>query len=129
MEDIIRGKITKEMIACANDAATGDYTIEDLAEKYHKSCTSIRRWLRSPGVQEVYRSVLRAAEVRIVARARRKIDKSMNSDNEYLAFQAAQYAISRYEDAVMGEDRGDVVVRLVSGELPKIGMPQRSDDD
>lgn len=129
MEDIIRGRITKEMLACARDAATGDYRIEDLAEKYHKSCTSIRRWLRTPDVQEEYRKVLRAAEVRIVARARRKLDKSMDSDNEYLAFQASQFALTRYEDAVMGDDRGDVVVRLVSGELPKIGMPHRSDDD
>lgn len=124
-------KITQPMLECARLAATGEWRICDLAAHFGKSVETIHRWLRAPVVKEEYRQVLRSAEAAIVAKARRVLDTSMDDlekANGYLALQAAQTVLQRYDAAIMGEDKQEITVRLVGG-LPDIGMPDRSDSE
>ena len=123
-------RVTQAMIECARLTATGEYKIKDLAEKYGKHPTTIQRWLLNPAVQEEYREILKASEAGIVAKARRVLERSMDSKagDGYIAFQASQEALRRYEPAVMGEDKQEVVLKIV-GYTPTPGMPERTEEE
>jgi hypothetical protein len=130
MADRYVKRVTQQMLECAHLAATGEHSMNSLAEKYGKTYNTIRRWLQNPAVQEEYRSILRASEMGIVAKARRVLDKSMSSNagDGYLALQAAQTALQRYDNAVMGNDQQEIVVHITGG-MPHVGMPPRTDEE
>lgn len=123
-------RVTQQMLECARLQATGEYTLQMLADKFGKSLKTITRWLANEDVKAEYRAVLRSAEGGIVAKARQVIEKSLYSDaaNGYLALNAAQTALAQFGSAVMGEDKQEVVVRIVGG-MPDVGMPDRTEDE
>lgn len=125
-----RKRLNKDQIECAHMAASGEYTQAMIAAHLGKSVDTIRKWLQDPLVLEEFRSVLKAQASVTVARARRVVDRSMDSDaaNGYLALNAAQTALARYDADVMGEDRQEITI-TISGGMPDIGMPKRADDD
>lgn len=121
-------RITTAMLECARLQATGEYSLRELSEHFGKDISTIRRWLSKDEVKAEYRECLRAAEGGIVAKARQVIEKSLHSDaaNGYLALNAAQTALAQFGSAVMGEDQQQVVVTITGG-MPVIGMPERTD--
>lgn len=123
-------RVTKEMLECARLAATGEYNNRQLADYFGKQPRTIFRWLANDAVKEEYRQVLRAAEAGLVARARKVVEDAMFSDkgNGYLALQAAQAVINNYDKAVMGEDKQEVVIKII-GDMPEIGMPDQPEDE
>lgn len=125
-----RNRISREQMECARLAATGDYTQAMLAAYFGKSDGTIRKWLNDPRVMEEFRDILRAQTQSSVAKARQVLDRSMASDagNGYLALQAAQTVLNRYDDDVMGTEKQEIVVRI-SGGMPELGMPKRAEDE
>lgn len=121
-------KVTPEVLECARLQATGEYTLPMLADHFGKSIKTITRWLACEEAKAEYRSILRSAEAGIVAKARQVIERSMHSDaaNGYLALNAAQTALAQFGSAVMGEDQQRVVITITGG-MPVIGMPERTD--
>jgi hypothetical protein len=81
-------------------------------------------------VLEEFRRVLNAQASTTVAKARRVIEKSMESDaaNGYLALNAAQTALARYDDEVMNKEDKEIKI-VITGGMPEIGMPKRPDDE
>lgn len=128
MADVYNKRVTKQMLDCVRLLATGDYNVPALAAKFGKDESTIRRWLNNPAVLDEYRTILRSTEKGLVAKARRVIEKGMNSGEGYLALQSAQTALNRYDAAVMGEDRQEVTLRIV-GYTPDVGMPDRPADE
>ena len=123
-------RLTEKMLECARLQATGEYTIKMLADTFNVHERTISRWLANDEVKAEYRSILRAAEGGIVAKARQVIENSMHSDaaNGYLALNAAQTALAQFGSAVMGDDQQQVVVTITGG-MPVIGMPERTDGE
>ena len=54
----------------------------------------------------------------------------MESDagNGYLALNAAQTVLARYDAEVMDKDSQEITI-TISGGMPAIGMPQRADEE
>lgn len=121
-------RITLAMLECARLMSTGEYSLGQLAQKYGKDPTTIRRWILNPEVQEEYRKILRASEFGLVAKARKVLEKGMQSGEGYLALQSAQTALNRYDNAVMGEDTQEVTI-TITGYRPMPGMPDRSESE
>lgn len=121
-------QITKQMLDCARLLASGEYTVRALAEKYGKTEMTIRRWINNPKVIEEYRTILRSTEKGLIAKARRVLEKGLDSQEGYLALQSAQTALNRYDAAVMGEDKQEITLRIV-GYTPEVGMPYRPADE
>ena len=128
MADVYNKRVTTQMLDCVRLLATGDYNVPALAAKFGKDESTIRRWLNNPAVLEEYRTILRSTEKGLVAKARKVIEKGMDSGEGYLALQSAQTALNRYDAAVMGEDKQEVVVKI-AGYTPAPGMPQRSEEE
>ena len=122
--------VKKQQLECARLSATGDYTVKALAEHFGKDIRTIYRWLADEDVKAEYRKVLRASEAGLVARARKVMEEALRSDagNGYLAFQAAQSVIANYDKAVMGDDKQEVVIKII-GDMPEIGMPDQPEDE
>ena len=122
--------VKKQQLECARMAASGEYTIKAIAEHFGKDKRTIYRWLANEDVKAEYRQVLRACEAGLVARARKVIEESLYSkaSNGYLALQAAQTVVANYDKAVMGEDKQEIVIKVI-GDMPEIGMPDQPDDE
>lgn len=125
-----RSRLSAEQLECARLAATGEYTQTMIASHLGKSKDTIRRWMRDDRVMAEFRRLLKEQAAATVAKARRVVDKSMDSDaaNGYLALNAAQTALARYDAEVMGEDRQEITI-TISGGMPEIGMPKQADSD
>ena len=128
MADRYIKRVTLQMLECARLMSTGDYSISELARKFNKTNSTIRRWINNPEVQAEYRSILKASEYGLIAKARKVLEKGMQSGEGYLALQSAQTALNRYDNAVMGEDTQEVTL-TITGYIPMPGMPDRSESD
>ena len=121
-------RVTKDMLEAARLLASGEHTVATLAVRFNKSKSSIRRWINNPAVLEEYRAVLRASEKGLVAKARRVLEKGLDSPEGYLALQSAQTTLSRYDAPVMGDNQQEVTLRII-GYTPSPGMPERSEEE
>ena len=81
----------------------------------------ITKWSRDPKCMECYRALVRESAMFGVAKANRVLTKTMESNNEWAAMQAAQGYLARYGDAVMGEDTRETVIRIEG--MPTLGTP------
>lgn len=125
-----KNKLTKEMLECAHLAATGEYTQAMIAAHLHKSPETIYKWMGDERVLTEFRRILNSQAAASVAKARKVLEKSMQSDaaNGYLALNAAQTVLARYDSEVMDKDSQEITI-TISGGMPDIGMPKRADDD
>ena len=128
MANVYNKRVTKPMLDCVRLLATGDYNVPALAAKFGRDESTIRRWLNNPAVLEEYRTILRSTEKGLVAKARKVIEKGLDSPEGYLALQSAQTALNRYDASVMGEDKQEITLRIV-GYTPEVGMPERSEEE
>lgn len=125
-----KNKLSRDMLECARLAATGEYTQAMIAAHLHKSPETIYKWLANEDVLTEYRRILSSQAATSVAKARKVLEKSMQSDaaNGYLALNAAQTVLARYDSEVMNKDSQEITI-TISGGMPEIGMPSRADDD
>lgn len=125
-----RNRLSSEQLVCARLAASGEYTQAMIATHLGKSTDTIRKWMQDERVMEEFRRILNAQASTAVAKARRVIEKSMDSDaaNGYLALNAAQTALARYDDEVMNKEDKEIRI-VITGGMPDIGMPKRPDDE
>lgn len=125
-----RKRLSAEQLECARLAASGEYTQAMIAAHLGKSPCTIWNWMQDERVLEEFRRILNAQASTAVAKARRVIEKSMDSDaaNGYLALNAAQTALARYDDEVMNKEDKEIRI-VITGGMPEIGMPKRPDDE
>ena len=125
-----KNKLTKEMLECARLAATGEYTQAMIATHLHKSPETIYKWMSDERVLTEFRRILNSQAAASVAKARKVLEKSMQSDaaNGYLALNAAQTVLARYDSEVMDKDSQEITI-TISGGMPEIGMPKKADSD
>ena len=125
-----RNSLTAEQLKCAQLAATGEYSQAMIAAHLGKCPATIQKWMADERVQAEFRAILKANSAIAVSKARQVLDRSMASDaaNGYLALNAAQTVLARYDADVMGEDKQEITVHITGG-MPAIGMPERTDED
>lgn len=125
-----RTRLTADQLTCARLAASGEYTLKMIAVYLGKSEVTIRNWLAQDRVMEEFRSIVKANTSATVARARRVLEKSLDSDaaNGYLALNAAQTVLAKYDADVMGEDRQEITI-TISGGMPELGMPRQAESE
>ena len=125
-----RKYLTADQLTCASLAATGEYSQAMIAAHLGKSPATIQKWMEDERVQAEFRRILKVNSAASVAKARKVLDRSMASDaaNGYLALNAAQTVLARYDADVMGEDKQEITVHITGG-MPAIGMPERTDDE
>lgn len=87
----------------------------------------ISNWMRSPKCQECYRAIIRESAMFGVGKANNVLIKTMDSENEWAAMQAAQGYLARYGDAVMGEESNETVIRIEG--MPTLGTPNTAEED
>lgn len=125
-----KNKLSRDMLECARLAATGEYTQAMIAAHLHKSPETIYKWMGDERVLAEYRRILNSQAATSVAKARRVLEKSMESEagNGYLALNAAQTVLARYDAEVMDKDSQEITI-TISGGMPEIGMPKMADDE
>jgi ribosomal protein S6E (S10) len=57
-----------------------------------------------------------------------RIERQIDDDNPWIAQNAARDALNKYSGMVMGEDKQEITVKITGG-MPDVGMPERSEDD
>ena len=122
-------RITKRMLDAARLLADG-MSPPKVAQELGCAESSVYRWMEDEDVMTEYRRCLRKGQVQAVAKAQRVLMKQMDSDagNGFLAQNAASLITNRYAGIVMGEDKQEIVVHITGG-MPAVGMPERSDED
>ena len=116
---------TKQMMQACELYAQG-HGVHAIADIMHKGQDTIRRWLKMPEIQAIYRDLLRESLTPMVARAQKCISDKIDSPLEWVSLQASQMAINKYSDKVLGEDDRDIVVRIEG--LPDLGTPNQPED-
>ena len=125
-----RKKVSTKMLQAARLIADGELSHKAIAAALDISENTLTKWKRDEDVLAEYRRCVRDASVAAVAKAQRVLEKQLDSDagKGFLAQNAANSILNRNYATVMGEDKQEVVVRIVGG-MPDIGMPDRSDEE
>ena len=122
--------VTKKMIMAARLFADGELTKQAIAAAVGVSDVTVGKWLRDEDVLAEYRRCMRDSAVSAVAKAQRVLEKQLDSDSGkgFLAQNAANSILNRSYAHVMGEDKQEILVRVVGG-MPDIGMPDKQEED
>lgn len=122
-------RVTKRMLEAARLLADGN-SPPVVAKELGCATSSVYRWMDDDDVMSEYRRCLRKASVASVAKAQRVLERQMDSDSGsgFLAQNAANAILNRSYAAVMGEDRQEISIHITGG-MPVIGMPERTDDE
>ena len=103
-------------------------SLRQIAEKLNVTHATIRNWQLREDVNEYYNEQLKQRAHRMFNKACARIERQIDDDNPWIAQNAARDALNKYGTMVMGEDKQEIVVH-VSGGMPAIGMPERSEED
>lgn len=88
---------------------------------YTKGLRELRRWMRLPAFQELYRARVLSVAMPMYGKALQTIKSQMDSDNAWIAQGAAREVLSRFGDAVMGTESNETVIKIEG--MPTIGEP------
>lgn len=94
--------------------------------KLSRGKEKLRRWMRDPKFQELYRSMIHEIAMPDVARALGKISDQIDDNNPWLANKAANDMLGRFYNDLMGVDENTVTVRVEG--MPELGTPDGEDD-
>lgn len=102
-------------------------SLRQIAERLGVSHSCIRDWYLKEEVNEFYNEQLKSRAHRMFNKACTRIEKQIDDENPWIAQNAARDAMNKYGAMVMGEDHQQITVHI-SGGMPDIGMPDRTDD-
>lgn len=86
----------------------------------------IKKWMREPKFQEMYRTMVHEIAMPDVARALGRISDQIDDKNPWLANKAANDTLGRFYNDLMGVDENTVTVRVEG--MPELGTPDGEDD-
>lgn len=100
----------------------------DVAREVGVNKSTIYRWMADDRVRDEYRRVIQASLVPALAKAKKLLISQLDSDagQGYLAQQAANILLQRYDALIMGEAEQQITVKLEGA--PDIGLPPSQDD-
>lgn len=92
-----------------------------------KALRQYKQWLNDPAVLACYHDIMRPALLGTVSRAYNRVDKSIDSSDNWLAYNAARDTLTRYGHMLTGEDSNAVTVKIEG--MPALGTPSENNDD
>ena len=124
------------------EAALGAYfedglEVEEIAEKMGLTAAQVTRVLGDHELLEPYRRRSEAAKLRAQIRVNESAEEAVmrqaelmkkEQASESVSQRAAKDILDRAGVRVAKEDKGEIVIRFISG-TPKIGMPKRREDE
>ena len=93
---------------------------------------TVRRWMQRDDMLEIYREHLSKLAAERYAAAMKKVEELSQSNNQWLALQAAQTLIGRNEAYASGQSAGAGIQITINGGqtgAPMMGMPDSPADD
>ncbi len=118
--------LTKEQLRAAKLLADGA-SLPGAAAALKRSEATVRGWLKLPALHEAYRAAVLEAAVHSYARALKRLNEQMDDENPQVAQRAAKELLDRFEEAVMGAQEREIVVRVEG--MPPLGMPPPMDGE
>lgn len=103
-------------------------SLRQIAEKLNVTHATIRNWQLREDVNEYYNEQLKQRAHRMFNKACARIERQIDDDNPWIAQNAARDALNKYSGMVMGEDKQEITVKITGG-MPDVGMPERSEED
>lgn len=136
MNKISKENLTKtQALACSlmaegyseNDIVIAIFgmTKEEDKEGFLKKRALIRRWSKDPKFTELYKETIRAIAMPSYGKALRKMNEQVDHENPFVAQNAARDILTRYNSALFGEDKSDLVIRIEG--MPDLGTPDDND--
>lgn len=103
-------------------------TYEEVAKELGVCKNTIGNWMRSDDVNAEYVKQMKDVIRHGFNKAIKTLSKQTTSDNEWIAQGASRELVGRYGAAILGDDRQEITVHITGG-IPVVGMPERSEDD
>lgn len=105
------------LLVCFGEAKT--------PEEKKKQKAKLRSWRASKGFQDYYTDTVRMMLGPLYSKAMSKIGEQLDSDNAWIAQNAAREVLSRYGEAILGAEEKAVTVRIEG--MPTLGVPETDD--
>lgn len=130
------GEVSGPILTAVNMRLSG-CSIKEIAEALGKSPECISAWLKRPEVREKYaqlndeyasdfRDALKGRSRRAYDKALGVMESQLDSENEWVKQNAARDILTRFQQAVVGDEANEVIVRFEG--MPTIGEPSASDE-
>lgn len=100
----------------------------DIARQLDVSVRTVDRWITSEEGHDEYVRQMKQVLKRSFGKAVNRLEKQIESENEWIAQGASREIVGRYGASVMGEDKQEITLHI-TGYVPNPGMPDRSDDE
>lgn len=117
--DLLAKGRDEDQVVYALYGARPQYPEEKAA--YTRGLRELRRWMRLPAFQELYRARVMSTALPMYGKALQTIQAQMDSENAWIAQGAAREVLTRFGDVVMGTDSKETVIRIEG--MPTIGTP------
>lgn len=104
------------------------YTLNQISEKLETPKRTLSDWFAREDVQAYYQQELKRDIHTMFNKAIRGTLRDMDDTNPWIRQNAQRMIIDKFGASVMGEDKQEIVIH-VSGGVPNIGMPERTEDD
>ena len=101
---------------------------KDIAEALGVSVRTIDRWITSEEGHAEYVRQMKGVIKRSFGKAINRLDRQIDSENDWIAQGASREIVGRYGASVMGEDKQEITIHITGG-VPAVGMPDRSEDE
>lgn len=85
----------------------------------------LKKWRDLDEYQDAYRKTVRAIAGSVYGKALAKICEQIDSDNPWVAQNAAREVLSRYGDILMGKEDKSITVKIDG--MPTLGTPEDND--
>lgn len=92
----------------------------------NKALRQYREWLNNPAVLACYHDIMRPALLGTVSRAYSRVDKSIDSTDNWLAYNAARDTLTKYGSLLTGEDNNTMTIKVEG--MPTLGSPENIED-
>lgn len=102
-------------------------TLAQISEKLETPRRTLDDWFAREDVQEYYQQELKRDIHTMFNKAMRGTMRDMDNDNPWIRQNAQRMIIDKFGASILGEDKQQITVHI-SGGMPDIGMPDRTDD-
>lgn len=100
----------------------------DIAKQLDVSVRTVDRWITSEEGHAEYVRQMKDVIKRSFGKAINRLDRQIDSENDWIAQGASREIVGRYGASVMGEDKQEITIHITGG-MPTVGMPERSEDE
>ena len=101
---------------------------KDIASELGVHISTVDRSITSEEGHEEYVKQMKDVIKRSFGKAVNRLEKQIDSENDWIAQGASREIVGRYGASVMGEDKQEITIHITGG-MTAVGMPDRSDDE